>query len=147
MKLFNEEITVRAEIVVLPGTSGHADKNGLIDWLLKFRHKPAKVFLNHGDDDVIEAFARDLRETYGYDVFAPFSGTVFDLAAGAFLTVTEGKPVKQVQEESYPVTSAYKELEKALEKLNEAVKSHSQLSNKELRRLTDKIRAVTASLE
>ena len=147
VKLFNEEITVRAEIVVLPGTSGHADKNGLIDWLLKFRHKPAKVFLNHGDDDVIDAFARDLTETYGYDVFAPFSGTVYDLAAGAFLTVTEGKPVKQVQEESYPVTSAYKELEKALEKLNEAVKSHSQLSNKELRRLTDKIRAVTASLE
>ena len=147
VRLFSEEITVRAEIVVLPGTSGHADKNGLIDWLLKFRHKPAKVFLNHGDDDVINSFARDLRETYGYDVFAPFSGTVYDLAAGAFLTVTEGKPVKQVQEESYPVTSAYKELEKALEKLNEAVKSHSQLSNKELRRLTDKIRAVTASLE
>jgi metallo-beta-lactamase family protein len=147
VRLFSEEITVRAEIVVLPGTSGHADKNGLIDWLLKFRRKPSMVFLNHGDDDVINSFARDLRETYGYDVFAPFSGTVYDLATGAFVTVTEGKPVKQTPEESYPVTSAYKELAKALEQLNEAVKAHSQLSNKELRRLTDKIRAVTASMD
>ena len=81
------------------------------------------------------------------NVSAPFSGTVFDLAAGRFLTVTSGKPVKHTEPEDYAVSSAYRELEKELEKLNIAVKSHSQLSNKELRKLTEKIRAVTASLD
>ena len=33
VKLFGEEIEVRASIVNLPGISGHADKNQLTEWL------------------------------------------------------------------------------------------------------------------
>ncbi len=147
VKMFSEEITVKAEIALLPGTSGHADRNGLVSWLLSFEKKPETVFLNHGDDEVINSFAEYLKDVYNFNVSAPFSGTVFDLAAGRFLTVTSGKPVKHTEPEDYAVSSVYRELEKELEKLNIAVKSHSQLSNKELRKLTEKIRAVTASLD
>ena len=33
VKLFGEPIQVKAEIAQLPGSSGHADKDGLIHWV------------------------------------------------------------------------------------------------------------------
>ena len=51
VKLFGEEISVRANIVKMEGISGHADKAGLLDWLEGFEQKPKMVFVNHGDPD------------------------------------------------------------------------------------------------
>ena len=47
-KLFGEEIVVRAEILVLPGVSGHADVDGLDRWIKSYEKPPKKVFVNHG---------------------------------------------------------------------------------------------------
>ncbi len=44
VKLFGEDIEVNAEIKMLDGISGHADKNGLIKWLLKHLRKSLKLF-------------------------------------------------------------------------------------------------------
>ena len=49
VKLFDEDIEVRAEVRMLPGVSGHADLQGLLNWLLSIAEKPKMVFLNHGD--------------------------------------------------------------------------------------------------
>ena len=40
IKLFGEEIQVNAEIKVLPGVSGHADNEGLMEWAKAFEEKP-----------------------------------------------------------------------------------------------------------
>ena len=70
VRIFDEEIAVNAEIRVLAGVSGHADKNGLIRWLGNFEPKPAQVFINHGDDESCVAFVRCLCEELGYvDVY------------------------------------------------------------------------------
>ena len=75
VKIFGDEIAVHAEITVLPGVSGHADKQGLLGWINAMEQKPAHVFVNHGDDDACTAFAACLRSEYGYDADAPYSGT------------------------------------------------------------------------
>ena len=85
MKLFGEEVYVAAEICQMQGISGHADVNGLLDWIGAFKEKPKKVFVTHGDDEVTEIFARRLREEKGLDAIAPFSGTEYDLAADSFI--------------------------------------------------------------
>ena len=61
VKIFGDEIAVHAEITVLPGVSGHADKAGLLRWLNAMEQKPAHVFVNHGDDDACTAFSTCLR--------------------------------------------------------------------------------------
>ena len=43
VKLLGEEIQVNAEVDVLPGVSGHADKAGLISWLNGFEEARARV--------------------------------------------------------------------------------------------------------
>ncbi|MDQ9723663.1 MBL fold metallo-hydrolase RNA specificity domain-containing protein, partial [Acinetobacter baumannii] len=40
----------------MPGISGHADVNGLLDWAKAFEGKPKKVFVTHGEDSVTEIF-------------------------------------------------------------------------------------------
>lgn len=84
VKLFDEEIAVEAEIRVLPGVSGHADRDGLVRWLQGFENKPDWVFINHGDDDSCKDFTEYLIKEYGYRATAPYSGAEFDLAQGCF---------------------------------------------------------------
>lgn len=92
VRLFGEEIAVRAEIKSLKGTSGHADQQGLISWLEKFEKKPRTVFLNHGNEESIAVLANELKER-GYAVEAPYSGTEYDLVKGIMTAYTEKKRV------------------------------------------------------
>ena len=82
VKLFGEDIDVRAEICSLPGVSGHADNNGLIKWISSIEEKPEWVFVTHGEDKVTEFFRDRLINELGLNAYAPFSGTVFNLETG-----------------------------------------------------------------
>ena len=142
VKLFGEEINVQAEISWLPGVSGHADKDGLIAWLKGFSKKPDTVFVNHGDPDACESFTACLKNELGYNAFAPYSGTSFDLAEGEYIRITEGKPVSP-EKKGYTERSSspmYRELVAAAEALLAAVKKCEGRPNKLLRSYIDKIR-------
>ena len=45
VKLFGEEIMVQADIRVLPGISGHADREGLMRWLKAYEPTLKMVFV------------------------------------------------------------------------------------------------------
>ena len=86
VRLFGETITVNAHIEELAGVSGHADKKGLLNWVDHFEKKPERVFVVHGEDLVCEDFTKCLKEEYGYNAFAPYSGACFDLAANQMIS-------------------------------------------------------------
>ena len=92
VRLFGEDIAVRAQIKSLMGTSGHADQQGLISWLESFEKKPRTVFLNHGNEESIAVLSDELKER-GYAVEAPYSGTEYDLVKGIMTAYTEKKRV------------------------------------------------------
>lgn len=141
VKLFGETIAVRAEIQVLPGVSGHADKNGLLRWMRGFtEQKPVQVFVNHGDDGVCDAFAETLKTELGLEAMAPYSGTVYDLAAGEFVRVTEGVPVEK--KAAAKRNKFFDALVKAAERLLAAAKGAEGRPNRELRRWTERIEAL-----
>ena len=86
VRLFGETITVNAHIEELAGVSGHADKKGLLNWVNHFEKKPERVFVVHGEDLVCEDFTKCLKEEYGYNALAPYSGACFDLAANQMIS-------------------------------------------------------------
>ena len=94
VRLFGEDISVQARVRSLRGTSGHADKEGLIRWLTAFEKKPRTVFLNHGDEEAIAALAEALKEL-GYAVEAPNSGTEYELLSGAMTAYTERRRIEK----------------------------------------------------
>jgi metallo-beta-lactamase family protein len=60
--LFGEEIHIQAEIHNLEGLSGHADRNGLLDWLTGFKKVPEQIFLVHGELQAKLDFAALVKE-------------------------------------------------------------------------------------
>jgi len=143
VKLFGEEIAVNAEIATLKGTSGHADKDGLLNWLSGFREKPQMVFVNHGDDDQCQAFQKTLKDM-GYHAEAPYSGTEYDLLTGKMTVYTEGKPIDRVQtfKGSQRAKQVYDELVAAAEELLRLVKKRRGNTNKDNAKLTSQIRSL-----
>lgn len=138
VQLFGEPIEVRAAIKTMKGLSGHADKEGLLAWINSFEEKPAKVFVVHGDDAACTAFTECLKTEYGYEAFAPYSGTVFDLLAEKF--VYEAAPVYLKKEK--PVNAAYARLWAAGQRLLGIIKKMEGSANKDLAKLADQITAL-----
>lgn len=149
VRLFGEEIAVKAEITALPGVSGHADRDGLLAWMAGFGKKPAQVFVNHGEDTVTDEFARCLTEEHGFKAFAPYSGTVYDLAAGALVTVTQGVPVAKAA--AAPSAGGRKgdaaALVAAAEALLRAARRAAGRPNRELRDYTGRIARLARDME
>ena len=133
VKLFGEDIQVNCEIGFLPGKSGHADRDGLVHWLQGFEEKPRMVFVNHGEDKVTESFAAYIQKEFGYNAFAPYSGTVFDLKAGQFLACPEGIPVQKTTTGGERGSALYRQLLEAGEALLSLIRSSKDRPNKTLK--------------
>ena len=56
LKFLEKIFQLAASIYNLQGLSGHADRNGLINWIDHMKIKPKKIFLVHGDEDAQKSF-------------------------------------------------------------------------------------------
>ena len=63
VKIFGEEIDVKAHIETLDGISGHADRDGLLTWAAAFEQKPKYVFVVHGNDESCESLTDALKRS------------------------------------------------------------------------------------
>ncbi len=145
VKLFNEEIQVRAEMRTLPGVSGHADRQGLLDWVHGFETKPQQIFVNHGDPEAAESFAACLQGE-GLRAYAPYSGAVYDLLLGQFERMPEGKPI-QKKAKGRTVSAAFTRLLAAAERLLAVARRCEGRANKELGRYADQIEKLAEKME
>jgi metallo-beta-lactamase family protein len=74
VRLFGEDIPVRARIATLGGFSAHADQTALIEWLSHFRAAPKQLFLVHGEPRATDALAARIKEKLGWDACIPADG-------------------------------------------------------------------------
>lgn len=70
VRIFGEEIAVRAKIVMIEGFSGHADRDGLLEWVAAMSEKPKKIMLVHGEPAVIASFQKTIRHHLGLKAVA-----------------------------------------------------------------------------
>ena len=107
VKLFGEEIGVNADIRYIEGFSGHADKNGLIDFVGAFTNKPKQIYLVHGDEEAQFELAEELENKFGIPVEIPMRGDVYDV---------DSEKIKKTAELRSPNENQYIRLE-VLEKM------------------------------
>lgn len=60
IRMMGSTFAVRAEIARIHSFSAHADRDELVRWLTSFLEKPRKVFLIHGEEEVMEKFAKTI---------------------------------------------------------------------------------------
>ncbi len=140
VRLFGETIDVKAEIAQLTGLSGHADKNGLIEWIEGFKVRPKKVFVVHGEDSVCSSFAKCLSEEHGFSAYAPYSGTEYDIISGNFLR--EGLPIPVKKKESTIVSDVYARLKAAGARLMGIIVRAEGMTNKDKAKFADQINSL-----
>lgn len=139
VKLFGESIQVRAKIMQFTGMSGHADKNGLIEWLESFEEKPKKVFVVHGEDSVTMSFAECLKIEHGQRAYAPYSGTEFDLLSNQF--VYEAEPVA-VKKKAKTASGVYARLVAAGQRLMALITRSDGMANKDMAKFADQVNSL-----
>ena len=141
VKLFGEQIEVRAEIKGLVGMSGHADMAGLLEWMRGFSSKPDRVFVVHGEDTVTDKFAATLKEELGFESYAPYSGTVVDLLTGQ--VIREAEPVRIVETAKHRVVSSiFDRLMAAGQRLLSVIRKNEHSSNKDMAKFADQINSL-----
>ncbi|MBQ1252154.1 MAG: MBL fold metallo-hydrolase [Firmicutes bacterium] len=96
VKIFGDTINVGAEVKIMAGVSGHADRAGLMRWLGGFESIPDHVFVVHGEDTVCTDFAAFVEQQFGFEADAPYSGSIYDLAASCY--VKKAEPVRFVKD-------------------------------------------------
>lgn len=139
VKLFGETIGIRASIRTLIGMSGHADKEGLIEWIEGFSEKPRRVFVVHGEDAVCKSFAECLKVEHGIKSYAPYSGTVFNLLTDKL--EYEGLPIP-VKKKARTVSDVFSRLLAAGQRLLAVIHKNEGGANKDLAKFADQITAL-----
>lgn len=141
IKLFGEEIEIHAEIRKMEGISGHADKKGLLHWINEFSPKPQKVFVVHGEDSVCDEFTACLRNEYGLNAEAPYTGGVYSLVDGS--CIEEGNRAKKSRRTTTKrATEVFERLMAAGRRLLTVISHNEGGANKDLAKFTDQINAL-----
>ncbi len=147
VKIMGESIRVNAEIALMNGVSGHADQAGLLRWLDGMKQKPARVFVNHGDDESCTALASMIAGQFGLPVDAPWSGSCFDLLRGEWVSLAS--PIEKKKKAAAPKSKRrpaksedYSRLLDAAEALLRYAKQMEGHANSDIRKLTKRITAL-----
>ena len=141
VKIFGEEIAVNARIEYIEGYSGHADQEGLMNFIYSFIQKPKHIFLVHGEEESQNVLKSKIEEETNLPVTITNFGETFDLEETATLTHTIERKI--------PVTLKTEVISR-LEKLKEEMKDmevavREDMDSKELRdedvfRINEKIK-------
>jgi metallo-beta-lactamase family protein len=71
VKIFGQDIPVRADIYTIGGLSAHADQAGLMTWLGHFITPPDQTFVVHGESSNAAALAEVIQQRLHWQVSVP----------------------------------------------------------------------------
>jgi metallo-beta-lactamase family protein len=71
IRIYGQEVPVRAKIYQIEGLSAHADQRELLEWAEGFIDKPKLTFISHGEEKSAETLASKLHEDLGWNTVIP----------------------------------------------------------------------------
>ena len=75
VRIYGQDIPVRADIYTIGGLSAHADQAGLMGWLKHFHSAPEKTFVVHGEPTNAASLAELIRNQLHWNVVLPEQNT------------------------------------------------------------------------
>lgn len=82
VRIFGDDVPVRASVHTLGGFSAHADQAALLTWLGAFKHPPRQTFVMHGEPGASNALTEEIRKRLGWQVQLPKRGETYVLLHG-----------------------------------------------------------------
>lgn len=142
VKIFGEEISVNARVEYIEGYSGHADQEGLLNFIYSFMKKPSHIFLVHGEPEGQKVLKQKIMETTQIPVTIPDYGEKYDLQEEIKMV----DKIEQNHDQKYlrlQVLDRMKTLKEELQDMEEIVKddlNSTETNDAEINRLNDRIK-------
>ena len=148
VKLFGEEVAVRAKVVNFQGLSSHADHDHLVNWISQFKEpKPQHVFVVHGDREVAPVFALTVTQL-GFAAHAPQYTESYDLLTCRQLEAGYLPGRKKPAFEGAPrTTAAYQRLVQLGDALLGLIRRSKGRDNKTLAAFAESLRKLIEKFE
>ena len=144
VKIFGEEIAVNARIEYIEGYSGHADQEGLMNFIYSFISKPKHIFLVHGEKESQDILKEKIEQETKIGVTIPEFGETYQINGIENTVEMTHKIQRKV------VVSLRKEVIDRLEKLKDEMKDmdayvrqdidDENLKNEDIFRINEKIK-------
>jgi metallo-beta-lactamase family protein len=79
VKIFGEQIAVKARIHSLGGFSAHAGRTDLLRWFEPLADNRPRVILTHGEDKGRQALCQGIKEAHGLECELPEYGETYEI--------------------------------------------------------------------
>jgi metallo-beta-lactamase family protein len=80
IRMYGEDVPVRARVVSIEGLSAHADREELLRWVGTAAKPPGTMFMTHGEPEASKALARAVKERFAVEPYIPGMGQSYDLS-------------------------------------------------------------------
>ena len=141
VKIFGEEIAVNARIEYIEGYSGHADQEGLMNFVNSFNKKPKHIFLVHGEEESQDVLKEKIETETNLPVTIANFGETYDLEDTVNLTHTIERKIPVTLKTE--VISRLEKLKEEMKDMEIAVKediSNTNLRDEDIFRINEKIK-------
>ncbi len=72
VRIFGEDVPIRAEVAMLGDLSAHADAAEIVSWLKGFKAPPKQTFITHGEPAAADAMRQHIERELHWNVHMPF---------------------------------------------------------------------------
>lgn len=79
LRIYGQDIPIRAEVVELESLSAHADSDELLAWMRNTPRAPRMTYITHGEPDAAEALRLRIKHELGRSARVPDDGDSIDL--------------------------------------------------------------------
>jgi metallo-beta-lactamase family protein len=72
VRIFGEDVPIRAEVAKLDSLSAHADASEIIQWLRGFQSAPRQTFITHGEPAAADAMRQHIERELHWNCHMPY---------------------------------------------------------------------------
>ncbi len=141
VKIFGEEIGVKANVKYIEAFSGHADKNGLLNFVEAFEKRPKQIFLVHGDEEAQKSLAEAISEKLDIPVEIPMRGDMYEADLYRIAKVGEMKSPNEYKFIRLEILQKMENLREEIEEMTKLVNEDlkAEMSDKRANEIADKL--------
>lgn len=71
LRIYGEDVKVRAEVIQMESLSAHADADGIVSWMQAAEREPRMTYITHGEPDAADALRIRIKRELGWRVRVP----------------------------------------------------------------------------
>ena len=79
VRIYGDDVPIKAEVVSITGMSAHADSNEVLAWLRTAKTAPKAVFLNHGEPVAADNLRLRIKHELKWSASVPLLGQQIEI--------------------------------------------------------------------